>query len=965
MIRKIESDERRPSRQMAELLADRLAIPDAERDNFLRMARGEFVAAMSSPIEAVPFPTLPLEDETFSKEDETLFVAREGELAQLGGFLDLALTGQGQLVFVTGEAGRGKTVLVQEFSRRAQERQADLVVAGGNCNAYSGLGDPYLPFREILGLLTGDIEDRWAAGAINRVQARRLWGQTPAAVQTLVNTGPDLIDIFIPGPPLVTRTMTATPGAEWLSLLGKLVADKAAGQGPMELKQSSLFEQYTKVLLTLARQEPLLLVLDDLQWADAGSISLLFHLGRRLSGSRILVIGIYRPSEVALGRDGERHPLESVINELQRYHGNIQVDLSRAEGRDFTNAFLDSEPNRLGEAFKEALYQHTHGHPLFTVEMLRGLRERGDLVQDEADHWVEGPTLDWDTLPIRVEGVIGERVGRLPAELQEALKVASVEGETFTAEVVARVQALEERQMIRHLSGELDKQHRLIRGQGRRQLSSSGPHLSGYRFRHILFQLYLYNSLDDVERGYLHEAVGNELEQFYGEQTEAIAVKLARHFEQAGLLPKAIGYLQEAGNRAVRLSANTEAIAHFYRALALLETLPETIERDRQELGLQIALFAPLAGAKGYGAPELGRVYTRAQELSERAGEPGQVFLVLYGLWGHNFVQGDMKLARELAKQCLTLAEKLQERALLMEGHRMMDETAFHRGELVTAREHLERTLSLYDPQLHRAHATVYGQDPGVASYSHGSWILWHLGYPDQARKMGQQAVALGEDVSHPFSLAFALCYNAELHQFCGDEQRVGELIEAAASLSTEQEFVLWLAYATVLRGWVQASRGHKAEGTAQMRQGLADLQAMSIHLQRPYFLALLAEAYGEVGKPAEGLTLLTEALALVDKGELRYYEAELYRLKGELSLMGGAEEVAVEADYRRAIDIARRQSAKSLELRAATSLSRLWLKGGRPDEARQILAEIYNWFTEGFDTADLLEGKALLDAMA
>jgi predicted ATPase len=463
----------------------------------------------------------------------------------------------------------------------------------------------------------------------------------------------------------------------------------------------------------------------------------------------------------------------------------------------------------------------------------------------------------------------------------------------------------------------------------------------------------------------IYEAVGNELEQLYGEQTEAIAVELARHFEGAGLLPKAVDYLQEAGNRAVRLSANTEAIAHFYRALALLETLPETIERDRQELALQIALFAPLAGAKGYGAPELGRVYTRAQVLSERAGEPGQVFLVFYGLWGHNFVQGDMKLARELAMQCLTLAEKLQERALLMEGHRMTDETAFHRGELVTAREHLERTLSLYDPQLHSAHATVYGQDPGVASYSHGSWILWHLGYPDQARKMGQQAVTLGEDVSHPFSLAFGLCYNAVLHQFCGDEQRVDELAEAAVSLSTEQEFVAWLAFVTVLRGWVQASRGHKAEGIAQMCQGLADFQTISIHLHRPYFLALLAEAYGEVGQPAEGLTLLAEATTIVEQGEVRHYEAELYRLKGELSLMGGEEEVAVEADFRQAMDIARRQSAKSLELRAATSLSRLWLKGGKPDEARQLLAEVYNWFTEGFDTADLLEAKALLDAMA
>jgi predicted ATPase len=439
---------------------------------------------------------------------------------------------------------------------------------------------------------------------------------------------------------------------------------------------------------------------------------------------------------------------------------------------------------------------------------------------------------------------------------------------------------------------------------------------------------------------------------------------LARHFEQAGLKAKAVGYLRQAGDRAVRLSANQEAIAHFYKGLALLESLPETAERARQELALQIALFAPLAGAKGHAAPELGKAYARAQELSEQVGEPGQVFLVLYGLWGYSFVRGDMKTAREFAVQCLTLAEKTQERALLMEGHRLLDETAFHRGEFVAARQHLERTLSLYDPQLHRAHATVYGQDPGVASLSHGAWILWHLGYPDQARKMGQQALTQGEASSHPFSLAFALCYTAVLHQFCREGRRVEELAEAAIHLSTEQRFVLWLAHATVLRGWVLANQGQSEAGIAQMRQGLADIKAINIIKDQPYLLALLAEVYGQVGQPAQGLALLTEALAVVDQGELRYYEAELYRLKGELLHMQGGEEVEVEANFRQAMDIARRQAAKSLELRAAISLGRLLQKQGRPDEARQILAEVYDWFTEGFDTVDLKEARALLQTL-
>jgi predicted ATPase len=303
-----------------------------------------------------------------------------------------------------------------------------------------------------------------------------------------------------------------------------------------------------------------------------------------------------------------------------------------------------------------------------------------------------------------------------------------------------------------------------------------------------------------------------------------------------------------------------------------------------------------------------------------------------------------------------------------MEGNRMADETAFYRGEFPDARKYLEQTLSLYDPQLHGAHASTYGQEPGVASLSHGSWIFWHLGYPDQALKKGQKAVALGKDVSHPFSLGFSLCYVAVAHQLCQEEQRVEELVEAAITLSTEQGFVLWLAIATVLRGWVLAKRGQAEEGIAQMRQGLADYKATSANLSRPYLLALLAETYGEVGQPEEGLAILAEAQAVVDKGELRHYEAELYRLKGELLLMLEESEAGVETYFRRAIDVSRRQSAKSLELRAVMSLCRLWHSRqpqGKKDEARQMLGEIYNWFTEGFDTGDLKEARALLEELS
>jgi DNA-binding SARP family transcriptional activator len=533
----------------------------------------------------VPVPTRPpdlvAEPPSFLGEEEPVaverpvFVAREAELAQLGAFLDLALAGQGRVTFVTGEAGSGKTALVEEFTRRAQEKHADLIVTGGNCNAQTGIGDPYLPFREILGLLTGDVEARWAAGSIATEHAHRLWNTLPLTTQALVQDGQDLVDTFLPGTALVERAMACAPGsAAWLTSLAELMERKAAIAGAPSPNQSALFEQYTKVLQALARQAPLLLVVDDLQWADLGSISLLFHLGRQLAGSPILVVGAYRSEEVGLGRDGQRHPLEPVVNEFRRDFGDITVNLGEAESREFVDALLDSEPNRLGVDFRKMLYHQTRGHPLFTVELLRGMQERGDLVHDQEGRWVEGPALDWDTLPARVEAVIAERIGRLPQPLQGALRAASVEGEVFTAEVLAQVRSADGEEMVARLSGELDRRHRLVSARG--ILRKDGQRLSRYRFRHILFQRYLYGKLDQVERTHLHEAVGTALEDLHGEGAEEIAVQLARHFEAAGVLDKAAAYRLQAGNKAVRLSANEEAIAHFTQGLALLEHLSRT-----------------------------------------------------------------------------------------------------------------------------------------------------------------------------------------------------------------------------------------------------------------------------------------------------------------------------------------------------------------------------------------------------
>jgi len=960
-----------------------------------RTDRGAFAAAPASwpTIYAATLPSF-LSEERAVEAEEPVFVARERELDELDAFLDMALAGEGRVVFVTGEAGSGKTALVQAFTRRAQEAGADLIVASGKGNAYTGIGDPYLPFRQILQLLTGDVEAQWAAGAITREHARRLWSALPLAAQALLEAGPDLIDTFVPGTVLMRRATVASTaavestaavdsnagaavysGADWLSRLGELVERKAAGPGGPGPQQSALFEQYTSVLRELARQCPLVLVVDDLQWADVGSISLLFHLGRQLAGSRILIVGAYRPEEVALGRpvsslrvEGierarERHPLEPVVNELQRDFGDITVDLDRAAGRGFVEAFLDTEPNRLRAGFRETLYRQTRGQPLFTIELLRGLRERGDLVQDREGRWVEGPQLDWETLPARVEAVIAERIGRLTEPQRQMLRAASVEGETFTAEAVAGMVEADGRETLINLSGDLDRRHRLVRAET--ILRMDDQRLSRYRFRHILFQNYLYNSLDEVERMRLHEDVGNVLERLYGDRVEGIVVELAHHFQEAGITEKAVHYLHQAGTQAVLLSANEEAIRHCNRALALLETLPKSSERDRQELSLQLALAAPHQAARGYAAPETGRAYARAYELCQQMGETPELLPALWSLGSFYFARAEHEKSIELTKRVLSLVQQtddgLQE-AMAIWG---LGVDMLHVGEFEVAREYLEHVITFYDPEQHGSLALTFGQDPGVSALAWASWALWFLGYPDQAQERSREALELGRKVGHLFSLGFALNIAGSLFDQLRREDRAArDWNEAMMHLATEEGFPLFQILGTTFQGWTEALGGEVEAGITQMRQGLAAWQAMGTGMERSHLLALLAQAYTVAGRVEQGLGATAEALDFVERSGERYYEAEIQRLRGELMLQQSDENQA-EDSFHRAIEVAREQQAKSWELRATVSLCRLWQEQGKGEEARQRLTEIYGWFTEGFDTPDLKDARALLEELS
>lgn len=369
---------------------------------------------------------------------QQVLVCRERELTQLSGFLDQAIKGEGQVCFVIGEAGTGKTAMMKAFARQAQSVYPDLVVLFGGCHAHTGKCDAYLPFREMLRLLTGDLQTKLAHHPVDDENANRIKKIGAQSAQILIDVAPALINVFVPGAALIgvigKSAAKATGLDEKLDALAE-GTDKKSGIEVPTLEQAQIFEQYTNYLRNLALKKPLLLMIDDLQWADAPSINLFYHLSRCIEESNIFLIGAYRQVEVSLGRDGDRHPLDSVVNELKRYYGDIEIDLRLAqtdEGRKFVDEFLGTESNRLNNDFRESLYKQTGGHPLFTIELLRVMQEQGDLIKDEEGHWVTGPTLDWNRLPDRVEGVIRERIRRLDQEMLDILSIASVEGEIFS-----------------------------------------------------------------------------------------------------------------------------------------------------------------------------------------------------------------------------------------------------------------------------------------------------------------------------------------------------------------------------------------------------------------------------------------------------------------------------------------------------------------------------------------------------
>jgi len=475
-----------------------------------------------------------------------------------------------------------------------------------------------------------------------------------------------------------------------------------------------------------------------------------------------------------------------------------------------------------------------------------------------------------------------------------------------------------------------------------------------YTFKHALTQEVAYTSVLAERRRALHVRIGVALEALYTERLDDRVEQLAYHFTRGGNAQKALEYLERAGHRAEERSANLEAVSHFSAALEQLRAMPHSPQRAERELALLLALGPPISVTKGWDSPEVEGVYGRARELCQETGETPQLLPALFGLAGFYIIRGEYNSAQETMEQNLTLARRTQDPGVLLEAHHYLAAMQTYAGELASALQSQDEVITRYDPKTHHALIHLYaGDDPAACCLGHKAWTLWLLGYPEQALQTARAALRLAQQLSHPFSLAQATWHNAWLHGVRGERAHAIAHAQAAIALSEEQGFSLFARSARFTESALAPDRA-TTEGVQRIRRSLVPGAMLSV------CLGALAQACLEGFHFHEAGEALAEAFPIVDKGE-RIWEAELFRLRGELK---SANPVEAEADFHRALKVARSQNARSLELRTMTSLARLLDHQGKRDEARAMLADIYNWFTEGFDTADLKDAKALLDEL-
>jgi predicted ATPase len=839
----------------------------------------------------------------------TPLLGREEELRRLLRCWRLAVAGEGQVVLLSGQAGIGKSRIIRELSGR---------LGGQPCAPLCHVCSPEhaeSPLRPVIGRL-----ERAAGSIVGERAADRL-----IKLEALLGKG-------------TGRPDKTTPLIADLVGIGASQGDPHRDLTPRRRRQRT-FEILLEQLEALARRQTVLAIYEDLPWADPSTLELLDMIVDRIQELPVLAVMTFRP-EFATPWNGHAHAVQLRLPRLD--HGDCRAIIGHLTGGE-----------SLAEDVIEQIIAMTDGVPLLVEEITKAVLDTGSIA-DQAEEREMTDAVPSTAIPPALCESLMARLDRLP-QVKEVAQIGAVIGREFSHGMLAAIAGWPEDQL----------QYALDQLVASTLVARYGePPDAVYSFKHALIRDAAYQSLPEGLRQSLHGSVALVLEERFPYLAAGEPERLAHHYTAAGLLDPAVAYWLRAGKRAAARAADLEAVAHLSKGLALLDGVPE---HTLQRVDLLVALGRVLTDARGHAAPEVEQAFGLARRLCRKAGaaprlssSARRLFPAVRSLWDHYNTRADLDTARELAGQCQKLAADAHDPSLLSEAHFCLGVSSLLVGELAEARERLTRSIVLHDGK--RQRDLPHGPEPRIVALSHLAQASWLCGFPDQAARTSQEAVEMARAAGHPFSLAYALLCASWLSQLRRDAEATRALAADAIVRSTEEGFPAFLAMATMLRGWA-SGQGALGQAAPEMREALEDYRASGAEIARPYLLALLAEAHAAAGQAEDALAALAEGTEVSGATGERWYEGELRRQEGAL-LLGQSivNRRSASACFCQAIAVANRQGSKSLEVRAAVSLARLWSDLGRRSQACDVLAPVYGWFTEGFDTADLKDAKQLLD---
>jgi predicted ATPase len=843
----------------------------------------------------------------------------DAELCQLRRRFDQAFCGERQVCFVVGEAGIGKTTLVDAFLQSAAARR-EAWLARGQCLERYGAEEPYMPVLEAIETLCARPEAKRVREFLGRFAPSWLL-QMPSLVEQAELEA------------LERRTQSAT--------------------------RERMLRELTQFIEALTAERALIMAIEDLHWADESTSGLINYLAQRPQPARFLLIGTCRPAEM---RRNDRPP--SLYSELQAKALCAVLHLPALSEAAVAEHLHKEFSSRAGlpPELARVIHRRTDGNPLFMARILEHVVAKGWLAQSDGEWTLKADPKSLEReIPADVRELIEQRVAPLDEQEQRLLETCSVAGLAFSVEAAA-AGLDQDAEAIEGRCEALARRKLFIRRRAAAILTG-GALPPQHEFFHVLCHQTIYERIPPLRRARLHQLVGERLERDNANRTKEAAAALAYHFEQGRDLPRAVRYLHEAADHALRIGSASEAAGIAGKAIAHLRALPEELERKRQELALLICLGAALTAVKGYGAAEVEATYLRSRELCREMGDPPELFPVLRGLAAFYVGRAKYEMARELGEQLLALAGQTGEDAHYLEAHLSLGATFYFMGDFVSALAHLEQVIARYDPAQHHAHAALYGQDPSVLALGFKAFVLWFLGCPSQALAADRLALDRSQELGHPFSCALAFCMSAYLHFLRREVQEVERQAEATLTLAREHGFPYLAAEGLIYSGWALTEQARKEEGVTLMREGLTAFEATGAVAGKTAYLAILAQGYMRCGRNEEAMDILQNALALADSLGEHLITAELCRLKGELllRLRQGEAATAAESCFQRALGLARCKEAKGLELRAAARLASFWRDKGKARQALDVLASVYDSFAEGFDSLDLMEAREQL----